>query len=43
MFRDGLRHLIGSASISSVSVLKRHFFNNVKLCSAGIVSLQALH
>ena len=39
----GIRHLISSASISSVSVSKRHFFDNVKFCSAGIVSLQALH
>ena len=40
MLRDGLRRLIRNASISSVSVLKRHFFSNVKFCSAGIVSLQ---
>ena len=31
---DGLRRLISSASINSVSVLKRHIFNDVKLCSA---------
>ena len=43
MFKDSLRHLISSTSISSVSVLKLHFFNNVKFFSAGIVSLQALH
>ena len=39
MFKDGLRHLISSASISSVSVLKCHFFNNVKFSSAGETSL----
>ena len=43
MFRDGFRRLISSDSISSVSVLKRYFFYNVKFCSAGIVSMQALH
>ena len=43
MFKDSLRRLISSAAISSVSVLKRHFFNIVKFCSAGIVSLQAWH
>ena len=43
MFKDGLRRLISSASIYSVSVLKLHFFNTVKFCSADIVSLQALH
>ena len=31
--------LISSAFISSVSVFKRHFFNNAKFCSAAIVSL----
>ena len=43
MFKEGLRGLSGSASISLVSVLKRHFSNNVKFCSGGIVSPQALH
>ena len=43
MFENGLRRLISSASISLASVLKRHFFDNVEFCSAGIVSVQALH
>ena len=43
MFKDGLRHLISSASISLVLVLKWHFFDDVEFYSAGIVSLQALH
>ena len=30
MFKDGLRSLIGSASVSSVLVIKRNFFNNVE-------------
>ena len=30
MFKDGLSRLISSASISLFSVIKRHFFNNVK-------------
>ena len=37
MLNDGLWRLISNASISSLSVLKRHFFNNVKFCSAGTV------
>ena len=43
MFKNGLRRLISSASMSSVSVLKRYFFDNAKFCFAGIASLQALH
>ena len=35
MFENGLRCLISSTSISSVSVVKWHFFNDVKFCSAG--------
>ena len=38
-----LTALNSNASMGSVSVLKRYFFNKAKLCSAGIVSLQALH
>ena len=38
-----LRRLISSAFISSVSVLKRHFFNNVEFCTADIISLQVLY
>ena len=36
--KENLRRLIRSASVSSGSVLKRHFSNNVKLCPAGNVS-----
>ena len=43
MFENGLRRLISSVFvISLISVLKRHFFNNVKCCSAGIISLLAV-
>ena len=43
MFRDDLRHLISSASVSLVSVLKRHFFNNVKFCSAALFALHVFN
>ena len=42
MFKDGLRRLISNASISSVSVLKPHPYNNVKFDSAGIIHLHVL-
>ena len=42
IFREGLRHLISNAVISSVTLCKQHYFNNTKFCSAGIALVVAV-